>query len=258
MKTKYIGIAAAISLTAITVCGCGEKEKDYDVYFFNGKSEIAESLETVADEYEAETGKKVKVFTVGISESSETLRSEIKSKAYPTVFASNAIGIEEWKSAGFAMDASKIHNPQLKALYESVPDSMKLEFEGEGNYGIPYNIEGYGLIANKKMLTEILQIDDINQFKQDYKEASYTEFQDMIKSLDSYIKNNSGEDFTLNGQIYHIRNGKTSYTESLTGVLSIAGAENGLMETITGISRSVLSTIRYTMCANLNRKKQSA
>lgn len=225
MKTKYIGIAAAISLTAITVCGCGEKEKDYDVYFFNGKSEIAESLETVADEYEAETGKKVKVFTVGTSESSETLRSEIKSKAYPTVFASNAIGIEEWKSAGFAMDASKIHNPQLKALYESVPDSMKLEFEGEGNYGIPYNIEGYGLIANKKMLTEILQIDDINQFKQDYKEASYTEFQDMIKSLDSYIKNNSGEDFTLNGQIYHIRNGKTSYTESLTGVLSIAGAE---------------------------------
>ena len=144
VKTKYIGIAAAISLTAITVCGCGEKEKDYDVYFFNGKSEIAESLETVADEYEAETGKKVKVFTVGTSESSETLRSEIKPKAYPTVFASNAIGIEEWKSAGFAMDASKIHNPQLKALYESVPDSMKLEFEGEGNYGIPYNIEGYG------------------------------------------------------------------------------------------------------------------
>lgn len=33
VKTKYIGIAASISLTAITVCGCGEKEKDYDVYF---------------------------------------------------------------------------------------------------------------------------------------------------------------------------------------------------------------------------------
>ena len=38
-------------------------------------------------------------------------------------------------------------------------------------------------------------------------------------------KTTPGEDFTLNGQIYHIRNGKTSYTESLTGVLAIAGAE---------------------------------
>ena len=78
MKARYIGIAAAIGLTAVSFCGCGKKEKDYDVYFFNGKSEIAESLESVADEYEAETGKKVKVFTVGTSESSETLRSEIK------------------------------------------------------------------------------------------------------------------------------------------------------------------------------------
>ena len=102
---------------------------------------------------------------------------------------------------------------------------MKLEFEGEGNYGIPYNIEGYGLIANKKMLTDILELGDIEQFKQDYKAASYTEFQDMVKSLDSYIKNGSGEDFTLNGKSYHIRNGKTPYTESLTGVLAIAGAE---------------------------------
>lgn len=225
MKARYIGIAAAIGLTAVSLCGCGKKEKDYDVYFFNGKSEIAESLESVADEYEAETGKKVKVFTVGTSESSETLRSEIKSKDYPTVFASNAIGIEEWKSAGFAMDAAEVQNPQLKALYESIPDSMKLEFEGKGNYGVPYNIEGYGLIANKKMLTEILGIDNIKKFKQDYKAAGYTEFQDMITSLDSYIKNGSGKDFTLNGQTYHVRNGKTPYTESLTGVLAIAGAE---------------------------------
>ncbi len=225
MKASYISMAAVIGLSVVGLCGCGNKDKDYDIYFFNAKSEIAESLETVADEYEAETGKKVKVFTVGTTESSETLRSEIKSKDYPTVFATNAIGIEEWKSAGYALDESGIQNEQLKALYESVPEALRLQFEGEGNYGIPYNIEGYGLVANKQMLMEILGLDDIEQFKEDYKAADYTEFQDMIRSLDSYIKEGAGDDFTLNNRTYQVRNGKTSYTEDLTGVIAIAGAE---------------------------------
>lgn len=47
----------------------------------------------------------------------------------------------------------------------------------------------------------------------------------MIRSLNSYVEEGKGEDFTLNGQEYHIRNEKTSYTENLTGVLAIAGAE---------------------------------
>lgn len=78
-------------LAAVCMAGCGKKVKDYDVYFFNGKSEIAESMQDAAQMYEEETGKKVKVFTVGTAEGNETLRSEIKSGDYPTVFATNAI-----------------------------------------------------------------------------------------------------------------------------------------------------------------------
>ena len=185
MRRKKIRYALALGAVVMGLAGCGQKEKDYDVYFFNGKSEIAESLKDACQTYEKETGKKVKVFTVGTTEGSETLRSEIKSKAYPTVFATNAIGIEEWKSAGYALDASEIQNKGLKALYENLPDSMKLEFEGEGNYGIPYNIEGYGLIGNQKLLKEILGLDTIEQFKADYRVATYGEFQEMTKALDA-------------------------------------------------------------------------
>lgn len=225
MKRRYKGILMVLGLVMVGLAGCGSKEKEYDVYFFNGKSEIAESLQTVAQKYEEETGKKVKVFTVGTAESNETLRSEIKSKDYPTVFASNAISIEEWKSAGYALDVSEIQNGNLKALYESVPDTMRLQFEGEGNYGIPYNIEGYGLIANKQMLIEILGLTDIEQFKEDYKAASYEEFQQMIQALDSYIKEEGTSEFTLNGVSYSTKNKKSQYTSDLTGVLAIAGAE---------------------------------
>ena len=44
MRAKYIGIAAAIGLTAITVSGCGEREKDYDVYFSTGNPRSQKAL----------------------------------------------------------------------------------------------------------------------------------------------------------------------------------------------------------------------
>lgn len=225
MGRKKIILAVGVILLLFCFSGCGQREKDYDVYFFNAKSEIAEGLENLADEYEAETGKKVKIFTVGTTEVYETLRSEIRSKDYPTVFATNAIGIEEWKSAGYAMDVSGIQNENLKKLYESIPDSMKLQFENEGNYGIPYNIEGYGLIANKKLLMEILQLEEIQTFRDDYNEADYEEFQKMLEALDRYIKTGEESGFLLNGNAYATRKGKTPDTEKLTGVIAIAGAE---------------------------------
>lgn len=225
MKAKRAGILMGALFAAIGLGGCGKSEKDYDVYFFNGKSEIAESLQDVVQKYEEETGKKVKVFTVGTGEGTETLRSEIKSKDYPTVFATNAIGIEEWKSAGYALDVSGIQNEELKALYESIPEALRLQFEREGNYGVPYNIEGYGLIANQQMLEEILETEDMDGFKSDYKAASYEEFQGMLEALDRYIKSDAGGSFLLNGNTYTVRSDKTEATENLTGVLAIAGAE---------------------------------
>lgn len=225
MKAKKAGILMGALLAVIGLGGCGKSEKDYDVYFFNGKSEIAESLQDVVQKYEEETGKKVKVFTVGTGEGTETLRSEIKSKDYPTVFATNAIGIEEWKSAGYALDVSGIQNEELRALYESIPEALRLQSEREGNYGVPYNIEGYGLIANQQMLEEILETEDMDAFKSDYKEASYEEFQGMLEALDRYIKDNEGGSFLLNGNTYTVRSDKTEATKNLTGVLAIAGAE---------------------------------
>lgn len=114
-SARYLCLAALTGAAAVCLTGCGKVKKDYDVYFFNQKSEIAESLEELTDKYEEETGKKVKVFTVGTTEGSETMRSELKSKEYPTLFSSNAIVFEEWKSAGYATPVEDIHNEEPKS-----------------------------------------------------------------------------------------------------------------------------------------------
>lgn len=221
----YLCLAALAGTVVLGCTGCKTVEKDYDVYFFNQKSEIAESLEELAREYEAESGKRVKVFTVGTNEGSETMRSELKSRQYPTLFSSNAIAFEEWKSAGYATGVEDIDNEELKSLYESVPDALKLQFENEGNYGIPYNMEGYGLIADQEMLSAILDTEDLEGFKEDYKAADYEEFQSMVIAFDAFIKDETAQTFTLNGTEYTTAHEKTEITENLNGVFAVAGAE---------------------------------
>lgn len=41
---KALGVCLLAGTAAVTVTGCGKVNKDYDVYFFNQKSEIADSL----------------------------------------------------------------------------------------------------------------------------------------------------------------------------------------------------------------------
>lgn len=224
-KLSTVCKAALVGIAALGLAGCGKAEKDYDVYFFNQKSEIAESLNELAAAYQQESGKKVRVVTVGTTEGSETMRSELKSREYPTLFSSNAIAFEEWVSAGYACGAEDILNGELKQLYESIPDALKLQFEGGGSYGIPYNIEGYGLIADRQMLEDILGTESMAGFWEDYKAAGYEEFQEMVVAMDSFIKEGTAQEFHLNGKTYTTAEGKTALTEKLNGVFAIAGAE---------------------------------
>lgn len=39
---KALGVCLLAGTAAVTVTGCGKVNKDYDVYFFNQKSEIAD------------------------------------------------------------------------------------------------------------------------------------------------------------------------------------------------------------------------
>ncbi|MCD8021989.1 MAG: ABC transporter substrate-binding protein [Lachnospiraceae bacterium] len=231
MKAKKVRKTMAAALMALGVCGlatgCGTStvSKDYDLYIYNTKSEIADSIQDLCEIYEEETGVRVKVYTCGTTEAMETLRSEITSSNYPTVFSINQSTLTEWYEGGYLLEASEMSNEELQAIYDSIPEEMRLQDEDGGNYGIPYNIEGYGLIADTQMICDVFGLEAADDFIEDFRLADYEEFAALVVAIDDYINGNGGETISLNGNTYTTATEKTDATSALNGVFAIAGAE---------------------------------
>lgn len=231
MRAKLAKVAA-LCLTGVLACGllsgCGsskDKKSDYDFYIFNGKTENAKAMEAICQEYEKEKGVKVKVFSLGTTELMETLRAEMNSSEMPTIFSCNADTLREWKEGGFVQDLNTIDNAEFKEFINTIPESMRLVGESSESYGVPYNIEGYGLIADTRMICDLFGLENSDQFVADYKKATYPEFQELFKAVDAFIKENKTGDVALNGTTYTLAAEKTELTAKLNGVISVAAAE---------------------------------
>lgn len=229
---KYVKIlAAVVSFAIITACLCGCRMNmvgsGYDLYIFNGKGESAAALDKAAKKFTEETGKKVKTFSLGSGTSSiDTLRAEMNSKNQPTIFSIvNLQELKEWEEGGYVLDFSTLPDSEFKTLTDKIPYNMRLTSDGVTNYGIPYNVEGYGYIADSKMVEALFGDGTAEKFKDDAKDATYEEFENMVKAVDAYIKTDATSSFTLNGKTYTLRSGKTDLSKKLTGVFAVAGAD---------------------------------
>ncbi|WP_172254065.1 ABC transporter substrate-binding protein [Saccharibacillus deserti] len=226
---RWTAGAAGLALGTLLLSGCGSQEAkaptSYDFYIFNGKSENAEAMEEVVDRYEAETGLTIRLFSLGTTDVAETLRSEMNSSAKPALFSTNIGGVMEWSESGAILDLNEASDPELKALAAEVPEPLRLSADGSQNYGIPYNIEGYGLIVDTRMVEELFNLDNPDSFLEDFKAATYDEFENLVNGVDAYITNNQAGDVTLNGETYTFAPSKTELTSQLTGVFAEAGAE---------------------------------
>lgn len=112
------------------------------IYFLNFKPEIATVYENIAKDYEAETGVKVKVVTAAAGTYETTLKSEIAKSEAPTIFQINGpVGYDAWKDYTLDLKDTK--------LYSYLSDPTLAVTSDGGVYGIPYVVEGYGIIYNK-------------------------------------------------------------------------------------------------------------
>lgn len=225
MRMKKIVPVILAGLAGMITMGCGASSKDYDIYLYNTKSEIADSIQDLCSAYEQETGVRTKVYTCGTTEGLETLRSEMNSRNRPTIYSVNQATFQEWYEGKFAWSSNEVGNQELKSIYDNIPDEMKLSDETGASYGIPYNIEGYGLITDTRMLCDLFGLDKEDDFIADFRAADYSEFEQMVTAIDDYIGGEGGRSFTLNGDTYTTVSGKTALTENLNGVFAIAGAE---------------------------------
>ena len=167
---KYFSLflASICILSCITLSGCGKKKTKGEVYFLNFKPESASVYEELAKKYEQEKGVKVKVVTAAANNYEQTLKSEIAKSSAPTIFQVNGpIGYDSWKDYCLDIKDSK--------LYDILSDKSIAIKDGDGVYGIPYVVEGYGIIYNSRLLaTAGFSQDDIRDF---------TSFADIVKLI---------------------------------------------------------------------------
>ena len=150
MKLKRILAAGLIlSMTAgMAMTGCGKKEEGKaSVYYLNFKPEVAKQWEEIAKEYKKETGVEVKVVTAASGTYESTLKSEVAKKNPPTLFQVNGpIGYHNWKDYCLDLADTEVYNNLTDK------DMAIRGVDGKGVYGIPYVVEGYGIIYNDAIM----------------------------------------------------------------------------------------------------------
>ena len=184
MKNRAISLILLFCIVfgcTLALAGCGKKAEN-EIYFLNFKPEIAEKYKEIAKTYETLTGVKVKISTASANTYEQTLKSEIAKKDAPTIFQINGpIGYETWKN--YCADLTETQ------LYSILADkTLAVKGADDRVYGIPYVIEGYGIICNLAKFdeyfaltdrqTDINSFDEINSFS-DLKAVT----EDMTKHL---------------------------------------------------------------------------
>lgn len=114
------------------------------IRYLNFKPEVAAYYQELADEYEKQTGVKVIVETAANNAYESTLTSKMATKEAPTLFQINGPrGYANW--ADYCADLSQTE------IYKHLSDKSLAVTQGGKVYGIPYVVEGYGIIYNKAL-----------------------------------------------------------------------------------------------------------
>lgn len=179
---RAISVILCFALTLL-LCGCltGCGETAAQVYYLNFKPETAKIFDNIAKDYKQETGVELKVVTAAANTYEQTLKSEIAKKNAPTIFQINGpIGFGEWRDYCADLKDTK--------LYDILSDKNLAIIENGGVYGIPYVVEGYGIIYNsavtdkyfsltnrQKTVNSMAEINNFESFK--------TVVEDMSKHL---------------------------------------------------------------------------
>ena len=153
---------------ALIIGGCSSKKETPNIYYLNFKPEAAHIWEEIATEYTKQTGIPVKVLTASGGNYEQTLKAEIAKRDAPTLFQINGpVGYQNWHKYCLDLKDTKLYSWLLDP-------SLAVTGSDGGVYGIPYVVEGYGIIYNDAIMQKYFQLsskktsyksmDEINSF----------------------------------------------------------------------------------------------
>ena len=164
---KKIILVTCAFLVATTSIFAAKKTTKGQVRYLNFKPEVASIYQELAAAYEKETGVKVIVETAANNAYESTLTSKMATKQAPTLFQINGPrGYANWKNY-----CAELSNTEL---YKHLTDKSLAVTSGGKVYGIPYVVEGYGIIYNTAITdkyfalsnkaTKYKSMDEVNNF----------------------------------------------------------------------------------------------
>lgn len=169
MKKLTALIMSCIMLFTLAGCngGAGD-DKNVTVRFLNFKPEIASVYNEIVQTYKEETGVTVIVDTAANNTYESTLAARLGTSEAPTIFQING-------PRGYANWSDYCKDLTDSQLYKHLNDkSMAVTKDGKV-FGIPYLIEGYGIIYNEELTdkyfalsdknTDFMSMDEINNFE---------------------------------------------------------------------------------------------
>ncbi len=155
MKKRHSAFIIAALAASSMLSGCGGDTSSSDssdgsssktaaVRFLNFKPEIATAYEEIVKIYNKETGNTVIVETAANNTYEQTLSAKMATSEAPTIFQVNGPrGYANWRD--YCADLTDTE------LYKHLTDkSSALTYDGKC-FGIPYTVEGYGIIYNKEI-----------------------------------------------------------------------------------------------------------
>lgn len=171
-KRRFVASLMTLVMLVSMLSGCSfgsSSKKVTQIYFLSCKPEVKSVWEEVSVAYEKETGIKLKVLTAADGNHERTLKAELAKKDYPTMFQINGpVEYGKWKNYCMDLSDTKLYSWLLDKSMAVTGDN------GKGVYGIPYVVEGYGIIYNNAIMekyfalsdktSQIKSVEEINNF----------------------------------------------------------------------------------------------
>nr|WP_304213999.1 ABC transporter substrate-binding protein [Fredinandcohnia onubensis] len=181
-KKKILTIVTGLLLSGTLLSACGSSEQEAGsstskdkvaIDIFNYKVEMKDQFETLVDKYEEINGDvSINVKTVGGGTNWEsTLKTSFASGEEPDIFP-----------VGGPSQVAEYHDSladvsDTKAAEKALDGTLKSVVEDDKVLGLPFNLEGFGILYNKAVFEKAgIKAQEL---------VTYQDFKDAVKKLDS-------------------------------------------------------------------------
>lgn len=191
-KKTLLSLIMAGLLLILAACGGGDGGEDAEstetdsaadssaekITIFQSKVEISDQLEALAKEYTEETGVEVEIWGTTGDDYFQQLQIHLNSDQGPSIFS-----LQHVKEAERV--ESYLYDMSNEPYVENIAPNMELELNGK-IVGIPYGVEGFGLVYNKDLVSPE-DVQDLDSFVETLKKFHDEGINGMGLAQDAYF-----------------------------------------------------------------------